>query len=123
MLVKALVKTARSAYHGLTPNIRAITKPMAGYQATNPMCEKRTISGRFRSRYSSTNDRETRAWRVIVRREYMNSIPGLSGSFGDPCRSVDKRECPLRMPCKLRLPTGKHRDSALAAQFNLLGST
>src|SRR5579872_409373 len=65
-------KQISTAYHGLTPKVRAMTRPMAGYQATSPMRENKTISGRFSSRYSNTNKRDTRVWRNIVRCEYMD---------------------------------------------------
>ena len=54
-------RLSNRAYHGLTPNRSAITRPMAGYQVMNPSREIRITSGRFSSRYSSTNERETSA--------------------------------------------------------------
>src|SRR2546423_4860672 len=72
--VRASATQASSAYHGLTPNMSAMTRPIAGYQATNPIREKRTTSGRFSRTYSSTNERETRAWRMTRCRECINRV-------------------------------------------------
>src|SRR5579862_937376 len=78
---RATEKQARIAYHGLMPSMIAMVRPTAGYQATNPMREKKTISGRFSKRYNSTNESETRAWRKIARRKYMNKTRSLSYSI------------------------------------------
>jgi hypothetical protein len=71
---RAAAKQANSPYQGLTPNSSAITTPMAGYQATNPMREKKMTSDRFSNRYNNTNKMEIKAWRKIKRRECMKQI-------------------------------------------------
>jgi hypothetical protein len=78
---KVFAKQTRSAYQGLTPNKSPITTPIAGYQATSPMREKKITSGRFNRTYTNTNEKDTTACRKIVRREYMNTISIPESSF------------------------------------------
>jgi hypothetical protein len=54
---------------GFIPSKNAIARPIAGYQATNPIREKEIASGRLRIKYNNTNTRETMRWRIIGRRE------------------------------------------------------
>src|ERR1700686_3205113 len=75
---KASAKQTSNAYHGLTPNSSAITNPVAGYQATNPIREMKITSGRFSKRYSSKNDAETRTWRKITRCEDISTLAEIS---------------------------------------------
>jgi hypothetical protein len=56
MPANELAKHTNSAYHGLTTSIRAKINPVAGYQVTNPSFDSRIISGRLRTRKTTTND-------------------------------------------------------------------
>src|SRR5882762_4147617 len=75
LAARASAKQTKSAYHGLTPNKSAMTRPTAGYQATNPIREMKMTSGRFSNKYSRTKKRDRSEYRTIWRCQCMNTAP------------------------------------------------